>query len=96
MDKGDVRDLTPDTVDELELGFGASVCLTLVVCLLRNLLFQNLWRLCLLQNLVLTEREEALEEILRNRKADDQLLPGEEGPVQESGQALRESMLALL
>ena len=94
MNEGDVRNLTPDAVDELELGFGTSVCLTLVVCLLRYLLFQNLWWLRLLQDLVLTKGEETLEEVLRNRKADDQLLPREERPVQEPGQALGNSALA--
>ena len=88
MNKGDVSDLTPDTVDEAKFGLGASVCLALVECFLCNFLFQNLWWLRLCQHSVLASREEAFEEILRKREPDNQFLPREERPVEEFGEAL--------
>jgi len=38
--------------------------------------------------LVLAQGEEAFEDILGEREADDELLPGEEWPIEGSGEAL--------
>jgi hypothetical protein len=44
-----------------------------------------------LQNLVLAQREELFEDVLADREADDDILPGEEGTVEEPGDALLEA-----
>jgi hypothetical protein len=49
---------------------------------LRHVILQHLWRLELLEDLVLAETEEAFEEKLSDGEADDELLPREEGPVE--------------
>jgi hypothetical protein len=49
---------------------------------LRDLILKDLWRLQLLQYLVLAEAKEAFEEVLGNREADDELLPWKEWPVE--------------
>lgn len=82
VDEADVLDLSVEGVDHLELGLGPAVCLALVVHLLRHLILQHLWRLHLLKNSVLAETEEAFEEKLGDGEADDELLPGKEGPVE--------------
>lgn len=88
MNEGDVLDLTVETVDEFEFSFGATVCLTFVVNLLRNFLFEDLWRLGFLKDLVLAEGQEAFEEILSDRESNNKLLPREERPVEETREAL--------
>lgn len=55
MDEGDVLDLTVETVNEFEFGFGATVCLTFGVNFLGDFLFENLGRLDVFQDLILTE-----------------------------------------
>lgn len=94
MDKEDILDLTVETVDEFKLGFGATIRLALVVDFLGDFLLENLWGLGLLQDLVLAEREEAFEEVLGDGEADDELLPWEERPVEETGEALWVDVLA--
>lgn len=56
--------------------------------LLGDLIGEDLWRFSLLQDLVLTEREEALKEVLSKGEADYELLPWELWPIQEACQAL--------
>lgn len=88
MDEEDILDLTVETVDKFELGFGATIRLALVVDFLGDFLLQNLWWLGLLQNLILAQRQETFEEILGDRETDDELLPREERPVKEASEAL--------
>lgn len=61
MDEEDVLDLTVKTVEEFVLRLGSTVCLALGEDFLRDLLFQNLGHLCLLQDLVLAQREKTFE-----------------------------------
>lgn len=42
----------------------------------------------MLEDLVLTQREETFEKVLSDRKANDELLPGKERPVEEMCEAL--------
>lgn len=56
--------------------------------LLGNLIGEDLRRFSLLQDLILTEREEALEEVLSKGEAHNELLPWELWPIQEACQAL--------
>jgi hypothetical protein len=42
----------------------------------------------LFQDLVLAKGEEAFKEVLGKGKTNDELLPGEEGPIEDSGKAL--------
>lgn len=81
MDKSDILDLTPETFDETEPCLCATIVLTLVVDFLRDFLFENLGRLCILQNLILAQREEFFEGILGDGKADNELLPRKEWAV---------------
>lgn len=74
--KGDVLNLTPKLADETVLGLCAAVSLTLVEDFLGDLLLENLGGLGLLEDLVLAERQEALEEVVGEGEADNQLLPG--------------------
>lgn len=92
MNERDVLDLTVQTVDELELGLRSAISLALVEDFLRDLLFKNLGRLGLFQHLVLSEGQKALKDILRDRKANDELLPREERTVEESRKALRDQL----
>lgn len=55
MNEEDILDLTVETVDEFELGFGATVCLALVVDVLGDFLLQNLWWLGVFQDLILAQ-----------------------------------------
>ena len=48
---------------------------------LRYLIGKNLWRSRSLQNLILTKGQKALEEVLGQRKANDDLLPREQRPI---------------
>lgn len=68
---------------------GSSTNLGFVEDLLRDLICENLWWLGLLQNLVLAEREKAFEDILGEGEADDELLPREQGPVQDACKTLQ-------
>lgn len=56
MDEKDVLDLTVETVDEFELGFGATVCLAFIVDFLGDFLLQNLGGLGIFQDLILAQR----------------------------------------
>jgi hypothetical protein len=80
--------LTVEICDEAKLGFGATVCLRLVEDFLRNLARENLGRAGVLQDLVLAEREKRFEDILGEREAKDELLPWEEGPIEDARKAL--------
>jgi hypothetical protein len=82
VDEADILQLTVERVDHLKLGLGPAVSLALVVDILRHVILQHLWRLELLEDLVLAETEEAFEEKLSDGEADDELLPREEGPVE--------------
>lgn len=88
LDEDDVLDLAPKPVEELELGLGAPVRLTLVEDLLGHLVLQDLGRLGALQHAELAQAEETLEEVLGDREPDDQLLPGEERAVEEARKSL--------
>lgn len=55
MDEGDILDLTVETVDEFEFGFGATVSLTFGVYILGDFLFKNLGWFGMFQDLVLAE-----------------------------------------
>lgn len=62
--------------------------LTFIVNLLGHLIFQNLRRLGMLEDLVLSQRKETLEDELCDRESDNHLLPGKQGPVEQTGEAL--------
>ena len=62
--------------------------LGLVEDFLRDFILEHLWRTGLLQNLILPHRKKALEDILSNREANNELLPREQGSVEETGEAL--------
>ena len=59
--------------------------LALVKHFLCDFIFQRLWRLLLLQDLILAQRQEAFEEVLPNREPKNELLPGETGSIKEYG-----------
>lgn len=67
---------------------GKVTYLTLIKDLLRDLPFQHLRRLLLLQELILPERQESLEEILAQREPSQDSLPWEKRPVEEPGELL--------
>lgn len=62
--------------------------LTLIKHLLRYLRLENFRRLRLLQDFVLTEGEEAFQDILAEREADENRLPWEEWAVEETRELL--------
>ena len=62
--------------------------LTLVEDLLGHLMLQHLGDLRLLEDLILTITEDTFDEIVGERETDDQLLPGEERPVEEPRETL--------
>lgn len=88
LDKGDILDLAPQAVEDLKLGLGAAVGLGLVKDLLGDLLGEHGGGTGLLQDAVLAGREEGFEEVLADGEADDELLPGEEGTVEEARETL--------
>ena len=59
--------------------------LALVKHFLCDFIFQRLGRLLLLQDLILTQRQEAFEEVLPDRESENELLPRETGSVKEDG-----------
>lgn len=99
VDECSVLDLTIETRPEVELGFGATVCLETLrqyrsqrpgriasyLRLIEDFLGyfgrEDLWRASGLQDLVLAEREVALESILGEGEAQDELLPWEQWPI---------------
>lgn len=96
MNEGDVLDLTVETAEEGEFGFGAAVGLALIIDFLGDLLFEDLGGLAVVEDLVLAEREEGFEAELRERKANDKLLPREKRPIEEPREALREKQMCQL
>lgn len=64
LDEGDVRGEAVEVVDELVLGLGAAIRLTLVKDFLGDFQLQNLGRLSPLEHAVLAKAKEALEEEL--------------------------------
>lgn len=66
----------------------AYIYLTLIVHLLRHLIFQDLGRLRMLQDLVLPERQESFQNVLAQRKSNQDGLPWEEWAVQEARKLL--------
>ena len=88
VDEGDILDLAPKTVDNLELGLGAAVGLGLVEDLLGDLLGENGGGTGLLEDAVLADGEERLEEVLADREAHDEALPWEERAIEEAREAL--------
>jgi hypothetical protein len=62
--------------------------LTFVEHILGDLGLQRLGRLFLLQDLILSQRKKTLEDILTERKAQDQLLPRKARSIEEYGKAL--------
>ena len=70
MDECDILDLTVETFDERELGFGPAISLALVIHILWDLLFQYLGGFGIVQDAILSERKKLLEEELANREAD--------------------------
>lgn len=62
--------------------------LALVEDFLRNLILEDLWRTGLLEDLVLAQREETFEDVLCDGEAYNELLPWEEGPVEEARETL--------
>lgn len=90
LDKGDILDLAPQAVEDLKLGLGTTVGLGLVKDLLGDLLGEHGGGAGLLQDAVLAGREEGFEEVLADGEADDELLPGEEGTVEEARETLGE------
>ena len=97
-------DLAVEAADEVVLRFGASVRLFVSACtadgsevfsylrlvedFLRDFICKNLGWTRLFEDLVLAQRKEAFEKVLSDRKADDELLPGKERPVEEMREAL--------
>lgn len=79
-----VLDLRPQAIDDLELGFRATICLRLVENFLGDFLGEHSGGSCLLEDTVLAKREEGFEEVLADGEADDELLPGEERAVEEA------------
>ena len=88
MYEGDVLNLAPETFDKTELCFGATVFLTLIVDFTGDFLLEYLGGLRVLEDLILAEGEEFFKAVLRDGKPNDELLPREEGSVQEPSQAL--------
>ncbi len=88
LDEGQVLDLAPEAVDELELGLGPAIGLALVEHLVRPPRARAPWAPPSSEDLVLAQREEAFEDVLRDGEADYQLLPGEERAVEEPGEEL--------
>lgn len=88
LNECNVADLREQTVDERELGFGTTVGLGFIEDILGDFLGENFRGLSLLKNAVLTESEERFEEVLADVEADDELLPGEQRPVEEPRKAL--------
>lgn len=66
----------------------AYIYLTLIVHLLRHLIFQDLGRLRMLQDLVLPERQESFQNVLTQRESNQDGLPWEEGAVQKTRELL--------
>ena len=81
-------DLAVQSTDEPKLRSGTTVGLTLVEYFLGDFILENLRGRGLLQDLVLSEGEEAFEEVLAPREANDQTLPREEGAVEEASKTL--------
>ena len=82
MYERDILDLTPETFDETELGFRATVFLTLVVDFLGDFLLENLRELCVFEDLVLAEGQKFFETVLSDGKPDDELLPWKERTIE--------------
>ena len=67
---------------------GRAAYLTAIEDLLGHLFLQDLRRLCPLQHLVLTEGKKPLQDKLAQRKAHEDILPREEGAVEQTRQLL--------
>jgi hypothetical protein len=80
--EGNILDLTPETLNKTEFCFSATVFLTLIIDFRGDFLFENLRGLRVLENLVLTERKELLETVLRDGKSNDEPLPWEERTIE--------------
>ena len=63
--------------------------LTLIKHFLGNFPFKRLWRLFLLQYLILSEGKKAFEDILSKREADNERLPWKARSVEKSTQSLQ-------
>ena len=88
VDEGEVLDLVPETLDDLEPGLCAAVGLRLGKGLGRDLLGEDGGRLRALQDAVLAHGEEGLEDVVADREAHDELLPWEERAVEEPRETL--------
>lgn len=76
-----VLNLTVETVEQGELGLGASIRLALVEHFLRDFMLENCGGFRLLQDAILSDTEEAFEDVLGDGEANDELLPGEQRAV---------------
>lgn len=88
LDKCHILNLGPETGDDFELSFGAPVGLGLVKGFLGYFLGEDGGGLGLLEDTVLAEGKEGLEDVLADGEAENELLPWEEGAIEESRQAL--------
>ena len=88
VDECSILNLTVETTDESELRLGTSICLRFIVDFLRDFISKDLGRFSVLENAILTEREEGFEEVLADGETEDDILPWEERPVQKAGQTL--------
>lgn len=70
------------------MGVCLEIYLTLIVHLLRHLIFQDLGRLRMLQDLVLPERQESFQNVLTQRESNQDGLPWDEGAVQKTRELL--------
>ena len=83
LNECNILDLAVETRHEAELGLCASIRLALVEDLLGDLVLEGLGGSRLLEDLVLAEGEEAFEDVLADREAEDELLPWEAWWVKE-------------
>lgn len=65
-----------------------STYLTLIEYFLRDFVLKHFRRTGLFQHLILSQRQKALENKLPDREANDELLPREQGPIEELCEAL--------
>lgn len=59
--------------------------LSFIIILLRDGSLEGFGDFGFLEFLVLTEGEDSFDEVLGEREADNEVLPGEEGPIEERG-----------